>query len=513
MVHHCDLWDKVYATAGDLYNHKTSAHDTGPDHICPKCGKIFGRGDTLRRHIRTFHEQREQYRVCGHFVQRKDNLARHIRSQHPKIMRGSDDDGPPRKRRAITISDTPQPPQPPPSPQPQSSLQDPPRVPGSSERDQIEDEGESDPNVEILSRDQRHIQDFEKHGKRLHVYNRQLHTEHYTELRQILHDIHRQQTTQYQINFALGFVLTNTITGMGRYYHASNNTRVLRDENYRIVRGDEEFAPLTNALETFLDLKEYARAQRPNSQWVVSRVTNVLVYVVPFNNIPIGEGGVVLPDYVAHNPSVSNLVSTEKDGEVYKDNLCLFRCFALDALRRREPDVAISTHLRNLAGLTKSYFNVYCQESNLESSVENFKGVHRYDLARVEIMFKTRINVYQLQEDGVAELVRRTTKGYELVLYLNIFDKHFSYINDFQMYAKAFGCRTCGSVFTSKFLCIRHEGKCTGGVKFNYPGGVFHPPLNVFEQLEDYGIELPPNLNCFSQFYGTYDIECLINTI
>ena len=290
MVHHCDLWDKVYATAGDLYNHKTSAHDTGPDHICPKCGKIFGRGDTLRRHIRTFHEQREQYRVCGHFVQRKDNLARHIRSQHPKIMRGSDDDRPPRKRRPITISDTPQPPQPPPSPQPQSSLQDPPRVPGSSERDQIEDEDESDPNVEILSRDQRHIQDFEKHGKRLHVYNRQLHTEHYTELRQILHDIHRQQTTQYQINFALGFVLTNTITGMGRYYHASNNTRVLRDENYRIVRGDEEFAQLTNALETFLDLKEYARAQRPNSQWVVSRVTNVLVYVVPFNNIPIGEG-------------------------------------------------------------------------------------------------------------------------------------------------------------------------------------------------------------------------------
>ena len=142
--------------------------------------------------------------------------------------------------------------------------------------------------------------------------------------------------------------------------------------------------------------------------------------------------------------------------------------------------------------------------------MENFKGVHLNDLARVENMFKTRINVYQLREDGVAELVRRTTKGYELVLYLNIFDKHFSYINDFQMYAKAFGCRTCGSVFTSKFLCIRHEGKCTGGVKFNYPGGVFHPPLNVFERLEDYGIELPPNLNRFYPFCATYDIDCLM---
>ena len=45
----------------------------------------------------------------------------------------------------------------------------------------------------------------------------------------------------------------------------------------------------------------------------------------------------------------------------------------------------------------------------------------------VKIMFKTRINV-QLREDRVAELVRRTANGYELVLYLNIFDKHFCYI-------------------------------------------------------------------------------------
>ena len=109
------------------------------------------------------------------------------------------------------------------------------------------------------------------------MYNRQLHTEHHTELRQILHDIHRQQTTQYQINFALGLVLTNTITEVGRYYHASNNS--IRDDNYRIVRGDAEFVQLTNAVETFLDLKEYARAQIQNIQWVVSRVTNVLVYV------------------------------------------------------------------------------------------------------------------------------------------------------------------------------------------------------------------------------------------
>ena len=94
---------------------------------------------------------------------------------------GSDDEEQPRKRRAIATSDTLEPSQPPPSPQPgpsqgpQSSLQDPPRVPGFAERDMIEDEGESDPNFKILSQNQRHIQDFEKHGRRLHVYNRASH--------------------------------------------------------------------------------------------------------------------------------------------------------------------------------------------------------------------------------------------------------------------------------------------------------------------------------------------------
>ena len=88
-------------------------------------------------------------------------------------------------------------------------------------------------------------------------------------------------------------------------------------------------------------------------------------------------------------------------------------------------------------------------------------------------------------EKMVAELVCRTVEGYELVLHLNIFDEHFSYINDYQMYAKSLGCRTCGSVFTNRCLCIRHGAKCTGGVKFKYPGAVFHPPLNIFERTED----------------------------
>ena len=142
MVHQCDLYDKVYASASALRNHKSSASDAGPDHFSPKCGKTFARSDKLRRHIQTVHGQREQCRIFGHIVHRKDNLARHIRSQHPEIMRVATTIG---RRVNVELSRPvthqnhhnlrPEPPQ-----EPQTSLQDPPRVPGSSERDLIEDD-------------------------------------------------------------------------------------------------------------------------------------------------------------------------------------------------------------------------------------------------------------------------------------------------------------------------------------------------------------------------------------
>ena len=107
MVHQCDLCGKVYSSTGALRNHKTSAHDTGPDDLCAKCGK------TLREEI-NYGDIFKQFTgsvkcICEHFVHRQDNLARHIRSQNPEIMTGSDDDGPSRKRRAIADSDTPEP--------------------------------------------------------------------------------------------------------------------------------------------------------------------------------------------------------------------------------------------------------------------------------------------------------------------------------------------------------------------------------------------------------------------
>ena len=86
------------------------------------------------------------------------------------------------------------------------------------------------------------------------------------------------------------------------------------------MRNDDDLFRLTDVFETFLDLTVYARAKRTNGQWVVTRFTKLLIYLVPFNNMPIGEGEIDLPDYIQWNHSASTLVSSEKGAEIFKDN-------------------------------------------------------------------------------------------------------------------------------------------------------------------------------------------------
>ena len=76
------------------------------------------------------------------------------------------------------------------------------------------------------------------------------------------------------------------------------------------------------------DILQWAIAQRPNSEWVCSSVTNVTFFVNRILQHPIGCVGVSLPTYLKRNTAV---VALEKDhhGKPYFDNLCLFRCLGL----------------------------------------------------------------------------------------------------------------------------------------------------------------------------------------
>ena len=83
---------------------------------------------------------------------------------------------------------------------------------------------------------------------------------------------------------------------------------------------------------------------------------------------------------------------------------------------------------------TKTYFQQYLQHR--EMSIREFKGIGLHDLSTLESLFGTNVYVYELKEDEegnvTAELVRRSPYTFGDTMNLNLYEDHFSYINEME---------------------------------------------------------------------------------
>ena len=117
-------------------------------------------------------------------------------------------------------------------------------------------------------------------------------------------------------------------------------------------------------------------------------------------------------------------------------------------------------------------------------------------------------------EDGksTAELVRRSLCHYPETMYLNLYETHFSFIQDVHMYCHSYRCRKCGDSSWKNAHCLRtHEHTCMGGVRRVYPGGVYHSTPSVFERLDDENIRVSESLRYYP-YRATFDFECSFDT-
>jgi len=144
---------------------------------------------------------------------------------------------------------------------------------------------------------------------------------------------------------------------------------------------------------------------------------------------------------------------------------------------------------------------------------KDFQGVCLDDLMVLEQLFGLNVYVYDLQEteegDIAARLVRRSAYSYKETMNLNLFEDHFSYVNDMEKYSHSFLCSKCDRLWKHVGMLHRHERACTGDVIYKYPGGVYHTQQTAFDRLEDEGIDVPEE-DRYYPYRATYDIEVML---
>ena len=150
-----------------------------------------------------------------------------------------------------------------------------------------------------------------------------------------------------------------------------------------------------------------------------------------------------------------------------------------------------SCHTKNLEWDTKDYYQKY-REAGLAK--KKFHGVKLNELDDLEKLSEVNIEVYNLaptqthseeeetRPDIAATLIRHLHHHYKSTLYLNLYEKHFSYIKDLARYIKSFQLSRCGKYWKDMWKCQRHEKMWDGKVQLKYPGEAYHVPKTIFEE-------------------------------
>ena len=219
--------------------------------MCTTCGRAFTRRDHLLRHSSRCTPKPFVCGVCRSSFTRERDLDRHTNT----VRCGA-------------------PPQPEPAPKRQkvTHLREDPLTPPPVEHAANDN----------LSRDLRDFVHENWASVRTHVvngpvqtrYNHRLTSLDTRDLQEPLFVLFDQQKTAFKVNVSYGFVLKEKQSGRLRYYHSSSNCcgRLLEEPSL-IANRDDFDRFLARIAES--DIQQWARDQRPDSDWVCEHVTNV----------------------------------------------------------------------------------------------------------------------------------------------------------------------------------------------------------------------------------------------
>ena len=246
------------------------------------------------------------------------------------------------------------------------------------------------------------------------------------------------------------------------------------------------FEKLTN-----IDLMTTYYLKKPSSNWVFCGLTNIEIFIYAIEDTLIGSP-ILLPKYIKERKCIISLTHHYQPTYPYNDTKCFFRCVAIH-------------HGYNINGLEKYTNNLIAKaESELKKSFKN--GVFLSDIPKLEKCFDTSINIYSLKENDNAEVIYLSKQLFQ-TLYLNLYQNHFSYIKDFDVYAKRYSCNVCKRIFNRIGNMKTHQDTCTTQVKEIYSGGKCFLTKNIFERLAEESIYVKGSK--YYPYISTFDFETL----
>ena len=204
--------------------------------------------------------------------------------------------------------------------------------------------------------------------------------------------------------------------------------------------------------------------RRPNTQWVYEKTLLLYVKVI-LDRQPLFLGLGRLPDWLRNKPGILSL-------DLYRDNLCLFRCIAI------HQGAHVRDNIRRTSELAEAFF---AQHPGLRNRLTD------RHLPLLEKHFKQGIAAYTVQPNGdfvLTHLPANYDKVGRPVLTMGLYEGHAFLIRDIKQVTQNYTCGDCQARFTTSSNLVRHAtSRCSGGqTKINCPNKRLLPPVSAYEQ-------------------------------
>ena len=297
-----------------------------------------------------------------------------------------------------------------------------------------------------------------------------------------------------KINLSLGFILRNVDTDEYRYFYAHENNTFFEKSHLLCSKGD--IVSLQDTVEK-MDLIETCAQEWANTKWRYALTTNVTIFCVLLNIIPMGPLDAVIPEQLLKRRDVNCLV-TNGYGETYKDYLCLFRAVAVHLYGSAELDT-------NAAKL----FSDFLHESGHDAI--NFRGMTMDHLVFVENAIEHNIFIYDSDiEDGdfVGELARRSIEMYENNINLLRYNNHICYVHDINTFFTQFRCPNCDTFIKRARNFHRHVKSCKDRIQHIYPKSFYTSRETFFDKLGGFRIGDEEEQKLFKNL-AAFDLESI----